>query len=65
MVKYRVVIKVSYNEAWFEFESADQACNFATNALTHMVSNEDGKKSVKIRIEVVDVEAEETEDDED
>jgi hypothetical protein len=63
MIKYRVVIKVSYNEAWFEFDSADQACGFATNALTHMVSNEDCRKSAKIRIEAVDIEAEKEEED--
>ena len=62
MIKYRVIISVSYCEAWFEFDNAEQACAFATNALTHMVSNDDGKKKVKINIQVVDTEGTEEEE---
>jgi len=65
MIKYRVVIKVSYNEAWFEYDGAAEAVNFASNALSHMVSNEDAKKPSRIAIEIVNTGMEEEEDEED
>ena len=36
-MKYRVVLKVSYNEAWFDFDSAEEACKLAELLLTSMV----------------------------
>lgn len=62
-IKYRVIIKVSYNETWFEFDSADQACGFATNAISHMVDSEDQKKKSTITIQVVDADAKNDEDE--
>ncbi len=62
-IKYRVIIKVSYNEAWFEFDTAEDACQFTTTALKHMADNEDGKKKSRITIQVVN--ADSTEEDED
>lgn len=62
-IKYRVVIKVSYNETWFEFDSADQACGFATNAISHMVDSEDTKKKATIAIQVVDADAKDDDED--
>ena len=51
---YRVIIKVSYHEAFFEFESAEDAAAFARVALTHMVTNEDTKKTSYIAMQIVD-----------
>jgi len=62
MVKYRVVVRVSYNEAWFEFDDAKEAVSFASIALSHMVSNEDAKKPSRIAIDVVNTEMEEEDD---
>lgn len=44
MMIYRVVIKVGYNDAAFEFESLRDAGNFARMVLTHQVGTEDTKK---------------------
>jgi len=62
-IKYRVIIKVSYHAAWFEFDSADQACGFATNAISHMVNSEDQKKKSYITIQVVDADAKDEDED--
>lgn len=62
-IKYRVIIKVGYNEAWFEFDSADQACGFATNAISHMVECEDTRKKTTITIQVVDADAKDDDED--
>lgn len=63
-MKYRVIIKVSYQEAWFEFDTAADACNFATIAISHQVKSEDTRKTDHIRIEVVDPTVEVEEEDE-
>ena len=63
MIKYRVIIKVGYYATWFDFDSADQACNFATSALTHMVPNEDNSKKTSINIQVIDLDAEKADGD--
>ena len=57
-IKYRVIIKVGYYATWFDFDSANPACDFATSALTHMVPNEDNSKKTSINIQVVDVDME-------
>ena len=64
-IKYRVILKVGYYETYFEFESSDQACNFAANALSHMVTSEDTKKKTSINIQVIDADADAKEDDDD
>lgn len=58
MTKYRVVLKVSYNEAWFEFEDGTKAVEFAKTALESMVNSEDQQKRSFITIQVVDADAE-------
>lgn len=63
-MKYRVIIKVSYQEAWFEFETAADACNFATIAISQQVKNDDTRKTDHIRIEVVDPTVKVEEDEE-
>lgn len=50
---YRVIIKVSYNESFFEFITPDEACLFARIALEHSVASEDQKKMAKISIVVI------------
>ena len=53
MIKYRVIIKVSYNESWFEFDTMEKACEFASTALTSMVDSEDQSAENIIRIDLV------------
>ena len=60
-MKYRVILSVGYNEAWFEFDNADGACNFGALALAHMVSSEDTKKKTYINMQIVDKSLEESE----
>ena len=63
-MKYRVVIKVGYNEAWFEFDTPVGACNFATTAIGQQVKNGDTCKKDHIRIEVIDPTVKVEEDEE-
>jgi len=44
-VIYRVIIKISYCEAYFDFDSMSEAGEFAKSAVVHSVSNEDGRTS--------------------
>lgn len=60
-MKYRVVLKVSYNVAYFDFASAEDACKFAATAIEHSAPSEDQKKIPKINIEVVNPEESEEE----
>jgi len=62
MIKYRVILKIGYNEAWFEFENAVEAINFATVALQSMVANEDTTKKTKVTIQIINPNEEEEED---
>lgn len=70
MLKYRVIVKVSYYETWFEFDDAEEACEFAKSVMLHQVPNEDTKKKpTYVTMKVVDIELEaqrkkEDEDDE-
>ena len=64
MIIYRVVIKVGYYSAYFEFDTPEKACRFATSALTHNVSNEDTSKKSSITLEIVDSELEAKENEE-
>lgn len=50
---FRVVVKVSYYETWFEFESMEEAGTFAKTVLTHQVDSEDAAKSLSVRIDVM------------
>ena len=59
---YRVIFKVGYNNAWFDFCTIEEAGKFAYDVLTHQVENEDTKKRNSVRIDViVDADAEEEE----
>lgn len=53
-MKYRVILKVAYHEAWFDFDDADTACQFAGILLSHQSPNEDTRKTDHIRLEVID-----------
>ncbi len=50
---YRVAIKISYYEAWFEFEDLDDAGEFAKMILTHQVENDDTKKKTQVNIRAI------------
>lgn len=52
-VTYRVIVKVGYYEAWFEFESMSEAGAFAQTVLTHQASNEDTTRKLSVRIDVI------------
>ena len=62
-VVYRVILKVSYHEAHFEFEDPTAAMSFAQTALMSMVSCEDTKKKLQINLQIVDVNAKESEEE--
>ena len=63
MIIFRVILKVGYNEAWFEFESAEDACAFAKNALVHMADSEDQKRKTYISMQAVDKSLEDKEEE--
>lgn len=62
-MKYRVTIKIAYHVAYFDFEDAAEACNFATSALMHSVSSEDQNKAASIMLRIINSEMEEEEED--
>ena len=63
-MKYRVIFKVSYYEAWFEFDTVEEAGEFAKTILTHQVESPDSKRKSTIRVEIINPTAEEENDDE-
>lgn len=64
-MKYRVIFKVNYYEAWFEFDTVEEAGEFAKTLLTHQVESEDNKRKSMIRLEVIDTSLQNKEDVED
>lgn len=61
---YRVQLKVSYYEKWFEFYTAQEAGEFAETILMHQVTNEDHKeKPIYVNIKLVDKVAEKEADE--
>ena len=64
-MKYRVILEVGYNTAWFEFEDITDAGEFAKTLLMHQVSNEDTKHKSKIRLEIIDATIEKNEEEDD
>lgn len=63
MIRYRVKIKVGYNEAFFDFTDSTRATNFANSALLHSVKSEDTENQTKIIMSLEEVEPEEEEED--
>lgn len=61
-MKYRVIVKVSYQDAWFEFDSIEEAGAFAESVLVHQIPNEDTNKKSFVTIQVVDENAESKEE---
>lgn len=57
-MKYRVVLKVGYHEAWFDFDSMVAAGDFATAVLIHQTGIDDtpAKAYVKILVMLEDEE---------
>lgn len=64
-MKYRVILKVNYYEAWFEFDTVEEAGEFAKTILMHQVESEDNKRKSMIRLEVIDPALQKKEDVED
>lgn len=60
---YRVIIKVSYMEAHFDFEKGEDAVRFAVEAIEHSVPSEDVKRAVGVVVRKVDPTKTEEEDD--
>lgn len=61
-VIYRVVIRISYHEAFFDFQSAEEACIFATTAIMHSATSKDQKKMAKVSIIIINADVKEEED---
>ena len=63
-MKYRVVFAIGYLDAWFEFDTIGEAGEFAKQILIHQVPSKDtADRKTHVTIEVVDVKAEEAEDE--
>jgi len=62
-IVYRVVLRVGYCEAYFDFSTADEACIFARISLEHMVENEDTKKQHYINLQIINMDAKESEEE--
>lgn len=62
-MKYRVIFKVSYNEAWFEFETIEEAGEFAKTILVHQIESSDSRRKSSIRVEIINPEVEEENED--
>lgn len=60
---YRVIIKISYKTAYYDFDDIQSAGQFAEMALTHNKPNED-KDEHYITIKIIDPNVEEAEDEE-
>lgn len=50
MIIYRVILKIKYNIAFFDFNNIEQACKFADAAMVTNVESEDGKVHVTIEL---------------
>ena len=54
---YRVIIKISYHQAFFDFDNIETACNFASMAAKNAVkpmSKDDDSDAVDVSIVFVD-----------
>ena len=51
---YRVILKISYREAYFDFVDAAEACGLAKTMIEHLVSSDDENEKAKIIIEIID-----------
>lgn len=55
---YRITLKVGWHEAHFEFETIEEAGEFAKQVITHSVNSDDTEKTTDVSIKVVDKELE-------
>ena len=62
-MKYRLILKVGYNEILFEFDTIAEAGAFAESVLVHQVENEYTRKKSFITIQVVDGNSVESEEE--
>ena len=53
---YRVVLKVGYSSAFFDFKDSAKACEFAGTAILHSVANNDTRKATYVAVEVINPE---------
>lgn len=60
---YRVILKIAYVEAHFDFDDLAEAGNFAQQILVKMVDSEDCKRKPFVRIEIINPAAKEQEED--
>ena len=50
---YRVIIKISYTVAYFDFDNIQEAGEFAKTALIHQTKSPDTEKGTYISIKVI------------
>ena len=60
---YRVMLKVGYHNARFDFEAVEDAATFARVALSHMVDCDDTNAKTSITMLIIDPTKESEEDD--
>ena len=63
-IKYRVDLKVGYNHAFFDFDDANTAAEFAVGILKHSTGCDDTSKVVKVNLQIINDEEQEGESDE-
>lgn len=63
-MKYRVIVKVGYHTALFEFDDMTEAGEFAKAILTHQVPNEDTSYKTSISMQILQDGDTEEEDEE-
>lgn len=61
---YRVILKVSYYQAHFDFDNIESAGDFAKTILTHQVDTDDCKKPASISLKIINPEIKSEDDDE-
>lgn len=65
MIKYRVILRIGYYEAVYEFDTVEEAGGFASTALLHQIPSEDNRSApAYVTIRAVNIEKEKEEDDE-
>ena len=51
---YRVIMRVSYHEALFDFDNIEEAGDFCKALLVHNVDGEDAKRKHSVSMEIID-----------
>lgn len=63
-MKYRIIITVGYNKAWFDFDTIEEAGEFAKTVLIHQSPNEDTTKKDHVSLEIIDLSITDAEEEE-